>query len=128
MLVLALFATACQKDELTVVSTAVPEHACTTTVIDLDIDSLLALPPPGPGGADLFITKCDCDTVALHPVNIPMGAEFEGWIIDQGEENAHQEELDLDTLTIASELWMHFDDVWPNDGTIRIILEVAPCE
>lgn len=125
---IALLTASCQKDELTVVSTAPPEHICTRTVIELNIDSLLQLPPPLPGSADLYFTKCECDTIAFHPVNVPTGAEFAGWIIDQGEENAHQNALDLDTITVASELWMHFDDVFPDNGTLKIVVTTEPCE
>jgi len=125
---LALLTASCQKDELTVVSTAAPEHLCVRTVIELNIDSLLQLPAPPPGGADLYFTKCACDTLAFHPVNVPPDAEFDGWIIDQGEEIAYQNELDLDTITVASELWIHFDDVWPYNGTLKILVTTEPCE
>lgn len=125
---LVLLAASCQKDELTVVSTAPPEHVCTRTVIELNIDSLLHLPQPVPGNADLYFTKCACDTLAFHPVNVPADAEYQGWIIDQGEDNVHQDELDLDTITVSSELWMHFDNVWPLNGTLKIEVGTVPCE
>lgn len=122
-----LMIASCKKDELTVVSTANP-HICEKRIVELDIDSLLQLPPPPPGGSDLYFTKCACDTLAFHPVNVPPDAEFEGWIIDQGEENVHQQSLDLDTITVASELWMHFDYVWPLNGTLKIVVTTEPCE
>jgi hypothetical protein len=125
---LLLLAASCQKDELTVVSTASPQHVCAKTVVDLDIDSLLQCGQPPPGGADINLTICECDTIAFNPVNLPPSAEFEGWVIDQGEENVHQYQLILDTITVASELWMHFDHVWPKDGTIRIIVTTEHCE
>ena len=128
MVAITLLTASCQKDELTVVSTATPEHVCTRTVIELNIDRLIQRPQPLPGDADLYFTKCACDTLAFHPVNVPTGAEYQGWIIDQGEENALQDELDLDTLTVASELWMHFDEVEPFNGTLKIVVTTEPCE
>ena len=125
---LVLLATSCQKDELTVVSTAPPPHVCGKTVIDLNIDSLLQLPQPPFGGSDLYFTKCECDTLAFHPVNLPTNAEFDGWLIDQGEENVYQSQMDLDTITIASELWMHFDNVWILDGLLKIVVTTEPCK
>ena len=46
MVAITLLTASCQKDELTVVSTATPEHVCTRTVIELNIDSLIQLPQP----------------------------------------------------------------------------------
>lgn len=123
-----LLVSSCKKDELTVVSTAPPAHVCSKIVINLNMDSLIHLDPPLPGGSDLEVVKCECDTVAFYPMNIPQNAEFEGWVIDQGEENAHQEALDLDTITMDSELWMHFEHVGPNDGVVRIVVENEPCK
>ncbi len=125
---LVLLAASCQKDELTIVSTAPPAHVCARTVIELNIDSLLHLPQPQPGDADLYFTKCACDTLAFHPVNVPPGADYQGWTIDQGEKDVHHDGLDLDTITVASELWMHFDDVWPLNGTLKIEVNTEPCE
>jgi hypothetical protein len=118
---------ACNKDELTVESTAtVP--VCEKVTVALDIDSLTHR-PHGPGGSpDVRIHLCACDTLALVPVNIPPNYDFQHWMIDLGPENATFNGLVLDTITVSSELWIDFDANGPQDEHFRIQVDVAPCD
>jgi hypothetical protein len=125
---IALLTASCKKDELTVVSTATPPHGCGKTIIHLNVDSILQSPPPLPGEADLQITICECDTIAFIPVNLPSDCEFHHWIIDQGQADVFQNELLLDSITVASELWMDFDDCDEPQHQIRIQVDTEPCE
>ena len=61
---LVLLATSCQKDELTVVSTATT-HDCSKKTVQLNIDSILDCGPGGPWGPELEFTMCECDTIAF---------------------------------------------------------------
>lgn len=118
---------ACNKDELTVVSTAsVP--VCEKVTVELNIDSLAHCPPGPWGSPDVRINLCDCDTLALVPVNIPPNYEFERWVIDLGPENAMFFEPVLDTITVSSELWIDFDTNGPPDEHFRIQVDVDHCE
>lgn len=122
-----LMMASCKKDELTVVSTANP-HTCEKRIVELDMDSLLQCQNPPPGQADLELTICDCDTIAFIPMNVPPQYEFEGWTIDQGLDNVHQDALILDTITVASELWMTFDNVGPGHEHLLFRVHTEHCE
>jgi hypothetical protein len=125
---LMLLTASCQKDELTVVSTATM-HTCAKTTVQVNVDSLVDC---GPGWPELHYTICECDTIAFVPVNIQFPWTFQHWTIDQGEDNVDQYEQVLDTITIASELWL---DVEYEQGPpphehvhIRIDVDTEPCE
>ena len=121
-----LLGTSCQKDELTVVSTATT-HDCTKMVVELNVDSILQWPPPAPGEPDLHLTICECDTVAFFPVNIQGDCQLEEWFIYQGQGITSYSELVLDTITVTSELTMNFDDCGPWHH-IRIQVDTEPCK
>lgn len=118
----------CNKDELTVQSTASSGTSpCGPVLVELNIDSLLQSDEPAPWEPDLEIEVCECDTLLLHPVNIPFQYEFEDWIVDQGMGWQDHEELFLDTLTVSSWLSLEFQD-GPSHEYIRINVIVSPCE
>jgi hypothetical protein len=121
-----LLSTSCNKDELTVISTA-NTHACEVVVVQLDIDSLVQLAQPEPDEADVYITICACDTLVIEPVNLPSDLEFEYWVIDQSEEIQWTEDLLLDTITVHSELWFHYDQPGPYH-MLRVNVDVENCE
>ena len=106
----ALLLAACNKDELTVTSTAPPAntHTCKRVIVELNIDSLTNCDPPGPGDPDLEYTICACDTLELRPVNLPPGFDFEYWEIEQGTKHHEYGEHVLDTITAPSELSLVF--------------------
>ncbi len=118
---------ACNKDELTVVSTASGTNTCGKYIVDLNVDSLFSDTPPQPWGSDIEIAVCACDTLVLRPVNIPFPYEFEHWRIDQGGEEAQHNELVLDTITVNSALTLEFDH-GPGHPHLYIDVLVAPCE
>ncbi len=122
-----VFAAACKKDELTVVSTSNPQHVCAKRVVELNVDSILQWPPPAPGDPDLHLTICECDTVAFYPVNLQGDCQFEEWLIYQGQGITSCIELVLDTITVTSELTMNFDDCGPWHH-IRIQVDTEPCK
>lgn len=127
---LLFLAVACKKDELTVVSTATA-HTCARTIFQLNIDSLLGNGPGGPGDTVLNFTMCECDTIGFVPV-LTDDYEFEHWVIDQGEENASQEEEVLDSITVESELWLDVEDHSgpepPHHEHVRILVHTEPCD
>lgn len=119
---------ACNKDELTVVSTGSNgTNTCGKHIVDLNVDSLFIDPPPQPWGSDIEIEICECDTLVLRPVNIPSQYDFDNWHIDQGGEDAQHNELVLDTITVNSALTLEFDH-GPGHSHLHIDVLVAPCE
>jgi len=119
---------ACNKDELTVVSTASPEaNACGRHVVELNVDSLFSDPPPQPWQSDIEIDICECDTLVLQPVNIPWQLTFDYWSIDQGGEDEEFHALILDTITVSSSLQLKFQR---GSGYVRLRVDVhvEPCE
>lgn len=119
---------ACNKDELTVVSTAITP-VCQKVTVELDIDSLANCPPGPWNSPDVRITLCACDTLALVPVNIPSGYMFERWVIDLGPDNVDYFHPVLDTITTSSELWIDFDVSGPSpDEHFRVEVRLENCE
>lgn len=128
---LLLMASSCQKDELTVVSTATT-HTCSKTTFTLNVDSLFDCGPGWPGWPEeLHYTICECDTIGFIPV-LNSDYEFEHWVIDQGQENVEQHEAVLDTITVESELWLDVEDHEgpepPHHEHIRILVHTQSCE
>ncbi len=121
-------ASACQKDQLTVQSTATPPgtHSCQRHMVDLNVDSLTHCTPNPPGSAKFTLAVCTCDTLVLNPVNIPADYTFEHWIIQQGSEEGENSGLVLDTITVSSELWLEFHRNAQNVH-LRIDVDVNPC-
>lgn len=117
----------CNKDELTVVSTATGTNTCDKHIVDLNVDSLFSDPPPQPWQSDMEIEVCACDTLVLRPVNIPSQYEFEHWRIDQGGKEIQHDELVLDSITVSSALTLKFDH-GPGHPNLRIDVFFAPCE
>jgi len=128
IVVTVLFAAACQKDQLTVHSTAAPPstHACQRHTVDLNVDSLSHSTPNPPGSAKLTVALCSCDTLVLNPVNIPLDYMFEHWIIKQGTVFEDYDQLVLDTITVNSELWLEFNHGMQNQH-VRVGVNVDPC-
>ena len=127
-LVATVLLVGCNKDELTVQSTASEvTSVCGPLLVELNIDSLLQCDEPAPWQPDLEIEVCECDTLLLHPVNIPFQYDFEDWVLDQGTGWQDHEELFLDTLTVSTWLSLEFRD-GPDHEYIRINVIVSPCE
>lgn len=119
---------ACNKDELTVVSTGSTEaNACGMRIVELNVDSLFSDPPPQPWQSDIEIDVCECDTLVLEPVNIPWQLTFDYWSIDQGGEDEEFEALILDTITVSSSLQLKFQR-GSGQVRLRVDVHVEPCE
>ena len=127
-LVATVLLVGCNKDELTVQSTASEvTSVCGPLLVELNIDSLLQCDEPAPWQPDLEIEVCECDTLLLHPVNIPVQYEFDEWTVDQGMGWQEHEGLFLDTLTINTALDLEFSN-GPSHEHLRINVVVSPCE
>lgn len=123
----AVLLLACNKDELTVVSTATTP-TCQKVAVRLNIDSLQDAPNGPWGSPDMHISICECDTLALIPMNIPPPLVFNKWVIDLGPDDAYYHQLVLDTITTSTELWLDFDGSTPQQDHFRIDVDVVPCD
>lgn len=123
LLASAMFFVGCDKDVLTVEDIGTSGHACAMVVIPMNIDSLTHLGPD----AELDVDLCDCDSLSLRPVNIPSDLTFVHWTVHQGEEHEDHEDLELDTITVDSEL----DLIFQHQNTffihVPVRVHVAPC-
>ena len=127
---LLLLATSCQKDELTVVSTATT-HDCSKTTVELNIDSLVQSAGGGWGNdPHLHYTICECDTIAFVPANIQEPWYFQRWIVEAGADDIDLFEPVLDTITVASELWLDLHTTLNPWSHVHVRIEVLtePCE
>ncbi len=129
----SLLLASCQKDELTVVSTAPPPHTCGLRTIEVNVDSLIQESDGGWGNLPkLHYQFCSCDTVTLVPVNIQDPWYFGRWYFGvMPDETDYYEEV-LDSITVETMVTL---DIHNNDGPpepqhlhFRIYLEEVSCE
>lgn len=119
---------ACNKDDLTVVSTvSASTNTCGKYIVELNVDSLFNDPPSQPWESDIEIQMCACDTLVLQPVNIPFGFDFERWTIDQGGGNMNYNELVLDSITVSSDLELEFQRGMGHMD-LHVDIVVTPCK
>lgn len=127
-----LVSSACQKDELTVVSTA-PYHTCGMRAIALNVDSLIQEYGGGWGDVpDQHFTFCSCDTVLLTAVNIQDPWYFARWYFGNWPYETNHWEPVLDTITTATfvTLDVHSDATPPEPDHlhIRVHLHEQDCK
>ena len=113
---------ACQKDELTVTSTA-SAHVCAHLALTLNVDSLLHNDPYTPE-----VSICTCDTLVITPTNFPADISFVEWSIDQGIHHSTSDHPVLDTLTVSSELMLVLhEDIGGLFIQVPVVVHVGPC-
>ena len=130
MTALLLLGASCQKDELTVISTATVQD-CSKTTVELNMDSLIQSADGGWGiQPHLTYTICECDTLAFDLVNIQAPWYFERWIIEDGPDDIDIFEQEMDTITTATELWLDMHTFWNPWDHVHVHIEVftEPCE
>lgn len=120
-----LLATACQKDTLTIESTAPPStHICSTIHLSLNVDSVLHLPPPH----TTHVSMCACDSLSIVPTNIPSDLAFVHWYLDQSGHTSYSDQAHLDTITVASEILLVLLQT-PDSFYVQVpvSVQVGPC-